>query len=430
MSGPKSSSYTLSAEQRRRILEEQQRQREREEERRRCEVEISKRTDLLSKISAESEKLEKQIKRLKELKKESGYDLPELEESEAQYRHAKTSINVAKETKANTSGELKKQNEQLSVGLLKIASLYSICSDQVSRVTDRYREELDNTISKGFHLSFSGLGSDRRKKDDAQIGKINEALAQLSGLAISPKLQGRLSVIREKADSITDQSFLKNFYAVVVVPFVKDCKEYAALKDEHDDLLIRYAVLAAECGVETKPVPYTKEGLDFVKDEIAMLEARALELKEREFIKIALDEAMREMGYELVGDRVVAKKSGKRIRHELYSLENGTAVDITYSENGQITMELGGIDQTDRQPDSSESMQLVEDMKSFCSDYEELTKRLSARGVQTKHISLMPPAVEYAQIFNSNDYTMRKTVNRYSTAARKKRATTALHKES
>ena len=39
MSGPKSSSYTLTYEQRQRILEEQRRQREIEEERRRCEAE-------------------------------------------------------------------------------------------------------------------------------------------------------------------------------------------------------------------------------------------------------------------------------------------------------------------------------------------------------------------------------------------------------
>lgn len=429
MSGPKSSSYTLSAEQRRRILEELQRQREREEEHRRCEVETGRRSDLLSKITAESGKLEIQIQRLIELKRESGYDLPVLEESDIQYRKAKNAIENIRITKANTSGDLKKQNERLTECLLEISSLYSICSDQVSQVTDRYREELDSTISKGFHLSFAGLGIERRQKEDEQIRKINEELAQLSGLTLSANLQERLAEIRERADSITDQSFLKNFNAVVVIPFIKDCKEYAVIQAEHDELLIQYAILAAECGLETKPVPYTREGLEFIKDEISLLKTRALEQKEREYIQTALDEAMREMGYELVGDRVVSKKSGKRIRHELYSLENGTAVDITYSENGQITMELGGIDQTDRQPDSSESIQLVEDMKSFCSDYEALSRRLAERGVQTNHISLLPPSVEYAQIFNANDYAMIKPINRYSADIRKRRTETALHKE-
>jgi len=429
MSGPKSSSYSLTYEQRRRILEEQQRQREREEEKRRFESESNKKGELLTKLESETEGLIGQVERSKQLKKESGYDMPWIAEAENTLKKARDMSSEARRQKEKQSAELRKTNEQLSTTIKETAKQRSTCADHISRTTEQFRQELDNRISEGFHLSFSAIGVEKRKKDSSRISRINEAVSQLSGMTLSEKQHNKLKIIKEKADAITDPSYLENFYAVVVSPFIRECKEYEAVRDEHDELLIKYAVLASECGISTKPVSYTREGIEFVKDEIAKLEEQALEQKEREYIKKSLDEAMREMGYELVGDRIVSKKSGKRIHHELYSLGNGTAVDVTFSENGQITMELGGVDETDRQPDSDESTQLVEDMKNFCGDYDALAKRLAEKGITTKRLSIMPPTIEHAQIINSNDYKMKKSVPRYSAVRQKKKAAAVLHKE-
>ena len=87
MSGPKSSSYTLTAEQRRRMLEEQRRQRELEQERKRVEAETKKKNGLLVEIVGEMGMLSTQIQRLTELKNESGYDLPILEETTGNINH-------------------------------------------------------------------------------------------------------------------------------------------------------------------------------------------------------------------------------------------------------------------------------------------------------------------------------------------------------
>ncbi|QUA54664.1 hypothetical protein [Aristaeella lactis] len=429
MSGPKSSSYTLTAEQRKKILEEQRRQRELEQERKRVEAETQRKGGLLIEINSELEKLSLQIDRLIFLKNESEYDLPLIDETKSKIETVKTQIETIRNRETTTSSELKSQNEQLSGLLYEISSHYSLCADQVSKVTDRFHKELDSRIAEGFHLSFSNLGADKRKKDSTQIIRINETMAQLSGMTLSSKLQSHLNEIKNKADTITDPTFLSNFYSVVVVPFVKECREFEAVQKEHDELIIQYAILAEECNVSTKPVPYSKEGIEFVKNEIAKLEQQSMKQKESEYIKKALDEAMREMGYDLIGDRVVAKKSGKRIRHELYSLSNGTAVDVTYSENGQITMELGGIDQVDRQPDTDESLQLVEDMRSFCTDYDVLVKRLAEKGVKTQKLSIMPPSVEYAQIINSNDYSIKKPVSRYSVVSHRQTDTSVMHRE-
>ncbi len=429
MSGPKSSSYTLTYEQRRKILEEQQRQREREEEQRRIEAEKGKRNELLKKLDMEAKGLDSQIERSKQLKKESGYEMPWLDEADRKLKDAQDVSTKAKQQREKTSKELRETNNKVSATIIETAKHRSLCADHIAKTTVKFRKELDSKIAEGFHLSFSRIGVEKRKKDNTQINSINEALSQLAGLTLSEKQQEKLKTIREKADEITDSSYLQNFYAVVVAPFVKECRGYEAVRDEHDELLIKYAVLAAECGVSTKPIPYTQEGIEFVKDEIARLEQLALEQKEREYIKKSLDEAMQEMGYELIGDRVASKKNGKRIRHELYSLGNGTAVDVTYSENGQITMELGGIDETDRQPDADESAQLVEDMKNFCGDYDALAKRLAEKGITTKRLNILPPTIEHAQIINSNDYKMKKAVSRYSTMRQRRKNASVMRKE-
>ena len=430
MSGPKSSNYTLSFEQRRRILEAQRQQREREEELRRFEMESKKQNALMEKMFLGTQKLSGLIDRLMILKRESGYDVYFVDDAAKAVDHAKKLESKIKSQKPTTSKELQELNHRLSECIELLALQNSLCTDHVSEISDRFRQELDDRISAGFHLSFSSIGKEQKKRDNAQIKRINELLAELSGITLSDSLLDRLKEIKAKADSVTDPAFLKSFHEIVIIPFVKKCKEYEAVCAEHDELLIRYAILAAECGVDPHSIPYTQEGVESLKEEIARLEQLSLEQKEKEYIKVSLDEAMREMGYDLVGDRVVTKRSGKRIRHELYSLDNGTAVDVTYSENGQISMELGGLDYTDRQPDAAESAQLVEDMRSFCSDYDALAKRLAEKGIQTRRVSVMPPSPEYAQIINANDYAIHKNITAYSAAIRKKKPTSTRYRES
>ena len=74
-------------------------------------------------------------------------------------------------------------------------------------------------------------------------------------------------------------------------------------------------------------------------------------------------------------------------------------------------MEPAGIDTTDRQPTDAESNLLCTEMENFCVAFSEFEKRLAEKGVISKHISLLPPTSEYAQIININDYEIQKTTN-------------------
>ena len=124
---------------------------------------------------------------------------------------------------------------------------------------------------------------------------------------------------------------------------------------------------------------------------------------------------MQKMGYKLIGEREKTRKNGKKFKNELYLFDEGTAVNVTFADNGQITMELGGIDHADRVPTDAESRQLSEDMQAFCDDYKEISAYLKKKGIEMTKISHLPPDSQYAQIINVSDYSLTETVADYST---------------
>ena len=126
---------------------------------------------------------------------------------------------------------------------------------------------------------------------------------------------------------------------------------------------------------------------------------------------------MEEMGYRLIGNRSVVKRSGTRLRSELYSFSEGTAVNVTYSSVGSITMELGAADVRSRLPGEDEAKRLTEDMRSFCGSFKEFGRRLLEKGVEAEHLSLLPPEPEYAQVIDISGYEMTGESARDFTAA-------------
>lgn len=148
-----------------------------------------------------------------------------------------------------------------------------------------------------------------------------------------------------------------------------------------------------------------------------------MQADEQEYISRTIDEVMLEMGYDLIGDRTVTKRSGRQFHSELFTFSEGTAVNITRSSSGQITMELAGLDSSDRQPTDDESDVLCAEMESFCGAFSEFEKRLAKKGVISKHISILPPTSEYAQIINVNDYELSGNADYTELKANKKTGT-------
>lgn len=401
MSGPKTSRYVLTEEQRR-ILEEQQRII------RETKVEQEKHEKLQKKCAVCLAETESILESLKELCDESGMGVEVL--CSLNDRFGKMSKNVIVKSSTETLDLLKRSNRFLEQALQEVHGIRIEAEKVVTQITIDYKKELSKTISSGFELSFSRLGKNRKEKDNPFIIRINEALSKVSDIELSAELENRLKLLQKRADEISSSDFLENFCSMQVYPFVRDCEFYKEHIDEYEDLLHQYVYLAAETETPAKHFVFSEENIERLQEEISKLNQILLAQKEQEYISAAIDEAMLEMGYELIGEKNVVKRSGKKFKKGLYTLEEGTAVNVTFSDSGQISMELGVLDVQDRVPTESEATELEDDMRAFCVDYSELEQILVRRGVRTNRISILPPSSEYAQVINTGDYDLRRPV--------------------
>ena len=152
---------------------------------------------------------------------------------------------------------------------------------------------------------------------------------------------------------------------------------------------------------ETPPADRSRK----LEEIIAKMEAELVHRQEQSYIATCVDEVMAEMGYDLIGSRDVKKRSGKRFKNELYRFGEGTAVNVTYSPEGQIAMEVGGLAHEDRIPDEEETDLLTGEMEHFCGEFAVFEQKMKERGVIVgNRVSLLPPSPAYASIINVDDY--------------------------
>ena len=405
MSGPKSSRYTLTPEQRR-ILAEQ-----RKIERRKAVAteKIKKAQKQLLHISGMFH-AEKQI--AFELFNRTGNDngmtalISELEAliTPIQPLVSRTNyedVNSVEET-ANAVCACLKDAEKLAS---KVSSIAAANERNLSA-------NLSEAIDHGFAASFADI---KEVKIDTVTSLRTEAaqrLAQISKIDFLPHdYKFKISRASAGLDEITEEVFLKNFVAVSVNPLIKQANqfiaEYRECQAEFDRLYTEYAALCELYYYVAQEYVCSRSSIQILEAEIERIKKAVAEDDEQAYISDCLDAVMVEMGYCVLGSREVTKRNGKKFRNELYAYGDGTAVNVTYSSDGKIAMELGGIDTSDRVPTAQETDKLCDSMEQFCDDFKEIEKRLLAKGVVlADRISLLPPDAEYAQIINTSDYSM------------------------
>jgi len=241
----------------------------------------------------------------------------------------------------------------------------------------------------------------------------NVAEQRLTALMRTPSLSATLKTEIQQAirsiDRISSAENMKTFNTVTISGLEKKIAKYVReeeiRKAEYAEDISRYSALCAMLGREETPAEYSPKAAVAIKAEIKQMELVLVQQHEQTYISECVDEVMTEMGYDLIGTRDVKKKSGKKFRNELFTFNEGTAVNVTYSSDGQIAMELGGISREDRLPTAEETDVLIKDMETFCGEFEEFESRLRAKGiVLNNRITLSPPSAEYAAIISVNDY--------------------------
>ena len=430
MSGPKSSRYTLTPEQRR-ILTEQRAI----ERRKSVALESIKRNNkrLLQIGSMFTSAKDVSGELLSRCGNDGGFasKLLELENVIAPIAP------IISKTNNDDVISLESTSKEVAASLIKAEKIASELSAISAKNQIALHASLSADIDKGFSTSFADIQTLSQTTISEIKSKIRSQLIEMKNNQNLPKeLVGELDATLSKVDSIDNEAFLKNYSSVTVSPLIKRCRqnlnEYEACHEEFEKLYAEYIALCDLYYYVAQEYPCCNASIEALKTEIKRIKDTVDADDEQAYISDCLDEVMEEMGYTVIGSREVTKKNGKRFRNELYTYGEGTAVNVTYSSDGKIAMELGGIDATDRLPDSHETAVLCESMENFCEDFKEIEKRLLAKGVVlADRISLLPPSAEYAQIINTADYRMTEKAETLQTKKQRRTATKrkALRKE-
>lgn len=274
------------------------------------------------------------------------------------------------------------------------------------------KANLSEAIDQGFATSFADI---KEIKTDTVTSLRTEAaqrLAQISKIDFLPHdYKNEIRRVSAGLDEIADATFLKNFVAVSVNSLIKQANqfiaEYRECQAEFESLYTEYFALCELYSYAAQEYGCSRSSIQALEAEIERIKKAVAEDDEQAYISDCLDEVMVEMGYTVLGTREVTKRNGKRFRNELYSYGDGTAVNVTYSSDGKIAMELGGVDTSDRVPTAQEADKLCDSMDQFCDDFKQIEKKLFEKGVMlADRISLLPPDAEYAQIINTSEYSM------------------------
>ena len=423
MSGPKSSYYILT-ERQRQILEEQLKK---ELERAKAEETLKNRLATINNLetsivfdAALSEKCQSQFDT------DYGY-------SQKRAEIFKTIQQTQKTIKKADTQSVESIKSAIEVANQSISDIHRL-SDELKQLDEQCRESLRKEYTKAMDAAFQTSFADEKtfskdQKSNDEIDSIIQNLLEMKSNPILPeKLITEISVIISEFETITDPHYKKNYRSVKVIPLIRKCRDYLTFyQNNHDDFLEMQEEYLALCnlyGYHAIEIPFSVEGFSKLHDEIERIKNQSKKSAEQAYIQQALDDVMTEMGYSVIGKREVIKRNGKHFRNELYTFGEGTAVNVTYSSDGRIAMELGGLDTSDRMPTEGECTALCAEMEEFCTGFKEIEKRLLAKGVVVANrVSLLPPNVEYATIINTSDYDMQARPECFSTVQRRKTAT-------
>ena len=422
MSGPKSARYTLTPEQRRILAEAREWER---------------------KTKRELDKLQQHKGELASLKERLGIATTSIdilvdrvgEGNELQQSISKSIIQI--ETIIQESAGLSKQSglENLQVfnskvktiedNARKIVAQYERQSNEINAVLSK---NIEDSITEGMSIKIDDEIVKPQSHLESQKAKIKDVLREANNSNISSDLQKEGIAILERAQEITDDSFIDNYYAMTVLPYIKKCKAYEEqikeYGEEFDELVSKHRYYSECLGMPVISFTFSMDTLNSLRHEVAELESLNAKIEEQQYISESLDQVMHDMGYNVVGSREVLKKSGRKFRNELYHFSEGSVVNVTYAANGQISMELGGVDTCDREPSEEENAVLCDEMVEFCDEFPEIERRLKEKGVVLMNrISMLPPAEEYAQIINVSDFNMTEKVDVLETASKKQTET-------
>jgi len=404
MSGPKTSRYRLTPSQRQRILEQQAREL-------RIKEDAAAVKHNVAELQGMCDMLEVPLNKARELFKRSGKGKDFIESVSAFTENIKDKIIQSNNSLSQTDKLTLVKNETDDL-VKKAKTQISLFNTEFEKINTALKESIELDVDKGFSSSAGiakkpqNINAEQQKIKDEILALLNSMLTQ----NLSNELKQETEAVIKKLVEINNIDFLRNFNTITITPLNNRCKQYIAEYNNNinhfNELVVKYEALC-----ETLSIPYISHTFniktkEFLEESVKEIEKQIAANAENAYIADAINEVMEEMGYTILGSKSVQKNNGRRFKSELFSFDDGIAVNVIYSSDGKITMELGGLDNEDRTPSSAETSDLCGHMSRFCNDYAEIEKLLEQKGVVlSDRISMLPPDAQYAQIINMSDYS-------------------------
>ena len=434
MSGPKVTVYTLTEEELLAIREELLHEQE----------ELLRRKDLLDDWKHIKDELTEQAGLLPEIEQrlDEGQDWVKDEGLRRRVKAMKTKI----ATLLQRLGECinLEDNDMLDDALLEIQVEMTELEGElpeIQRESVLLKKRLERVLGKEVTDLFDGASLDSSspaQQEEEHTAFMDDSVKELLDLQENPFLPPSCRKEVEHAISrmkmANENRQLVAFCSIELPDVLKDCRTFLSLWNKDGEnyrkLCRSYAAWKKRNGSQDiEIIPFEAGAVDRLETLIRAEEEKAQAAAEQKYIQETLTEVMQDMGYDVLGARDVTKRSGKHFRNELYQYGEDTAVNVTYADDGQISMELGKIDIADRVPTKAEGAYLESQMVHFCDRFKELEARMQEKGIKIgKRIALAPPTADYAQIINKEDYEMQDRMQNADRTERRKTASPkALH---
>lgn len=152
-----------------------------------------------------------------------------------------------------------------------------------------------------------------------------------------------------------------------------------------------------------------EELIQQVRAETQRLENLQVQQMQDQLIYETSLKVLAEMGYELIGDKSITKRSGITVKSTLLRLDDDTAVNLTSTSNGQYTFELVSVNNDGHYPTENEISKLFELMCTKCrGDFTIIRKKLAQYGLVMEDVIERDPDISYCRSKNIEDYTSHK----------------------
>ena len=336
---------------------------------------------------------------------------------EQEYKSISTDENLSQNLQAlnNIENQISKEQDNYKILESRLLNKAQLLASQNILSKAKLIEKQNALIAQEEQqrLALEKLKKEQEFEEQLNLNK-NRALKVLEECKLYVSERSWLEKIQKHIvdlKAIEQIEYAHNYYQTIALPLLKKCKEEKKKQDQYrvdfELLFPQYKLLSEVCGEDVLELQVGESGLEKLKEEIARLEKRFEALAHSDLISKIIDETMVELGYELIAEQSKNNRLGQRVDQKLVQFTDHSAIHFTFTENGQMALEIVGIDKQDRLPSMQEAKALKNDMVKFCDRFPKIKGALKKHGLNLDRINILPADEQFAKILNIANFELK-----------------------